>query len=199
MAWALQGPLHRFLRKNIMIETLPLAAPSSPARVFRMVQTSGERMAGSMPVWGNPTSAEEKLAQKLETVSLAKESKTVTFANALAEAENATPPKKEESFGFLDLLDVINPLQHLPVIGTIYRAVTGDEIKPAARIIGDTAFGGVVGAATAIADTAIEASTGKDVGGHVAGIFHPSPPSAELSGTTIALANLSQNEPSYNS
>lgn len=182
-----------------MIETSPSSALPSSARVFRMVQASGERMSGSVPVWGAPSSAEEKLAQKLEDVSLSKESKTVTFASALAEAENATPLKKEESFGFLDLLDVINPLQHLPVIGTIYRAVTGDEIKPAARIIGDTAFGGVVGAATAIADTVVEASTGKDVGGHVAGMFRSSPPSADLSGTTIALADLSRDEPSYNS
>jgi len=34
------------------------------------------------------------------------------------------------SFGavFHDLLDIVNPLQHLPVIGTLYRAITGDKL-----------------------------------------------------------------------
>lgn len=70
------------------------------------------------------------------------------------------------------------------------------NIKPAARIIGDTAFGGVVGAATAIADTVVEASTGRCRLGTLRAMFRPSPPSAELSGTTIALADLSRDEPS---
>ena len=30
-------------------------------------------------------------------------------------------------FSFHDLLDTINPLQHLPVVSTIYRAITGDR------------------------------------------------------------------------
>lgn len=54
-----------------MIETSPSSA-SLLSAVFRMVQASGERMAGSVPVWGAPSSAEEKLAQKLENVSFVK-------------------------------------------------------------------------------------------------------------------------------
>ena len=37
---------------------------------------------------------------------------------------------------FGDVLDVINPLQHIPVVSTIYRAITGDEISPGARVAG---------------------------------------------------------------
>jgi hypothetical protein len=61
----------------------------------------------------------------------------------------ATSPSAHWTFH--DLLHALNPLQHLPVIGMIYRAVTGDEIDPAVRIGGSfvTGFltGGPVGAA----------------------------------------------------
>lgn len=77
------------------------------------------------------------------------------------EAENT-----DHSFiGFIkDVIDVINPLQHIPVISAIYRHLTGDEIGPMARIAGDTLFGGPIGAALALADIASQQSTGKDIG-----------------------------------
>src|ERR1700744_2552102 len=67
-----------------------------------------------------------------------------------------------ESF-FHHILDVINPLQHLPVVGTIYRAITGEHIGPIEKIAGDGLYGGVWGAASAAADVAFEAITGKSV------------------------------------
>tara|TARA_B100000686_G_C16656971_1_gene898763 strand:+ start:414 stop:1271 length:858 start_codon:yes stop_codon:yes gene_type:complete len=73
----------------------------------------------------------------------------------------------EDGFSFGDMLDVINPLQHLPVISTIYRALTNDEIAPGPRLIGGAIFGGPFGFASAMANTAIEEATGKDVGEHV--------------------------------
>ena len=33
----------------------------------------------------------------------------------------------DDGFSFGDILDLINPLQHIPIVGTIYRAVTGDD------------------------------------------------------------------------
>jgi len=52
-----------------------------------------------------------------------------------------------EGFGegegfFSTLLDVINPLQHIPLVSTLYREITGDEISPSARILGGGLFGG---------------------------------------------------------
>src|SRR5215469_3674922 len=41
------------------------------------------------------------------------------------------------SFGFHDLLDTINPLQHIPVVSAIYRWLTGDTPGNVARIVGD--------------------------------------------------------------
>lgn len=40
---------------------------------------------------------------------------------------------------------VVNPLQHMPVVGRIYRAATGDDIPPAFKIAGSALFGGPIG------------------------------------------------------
>lgn len=73
----------------------------------------------------------------------------------------------KEGFSFGALLDIVNPLQHIPVVSTIYRAITGDTIGPAPRMMGGAIFGGVVGLIASAADSAIEAITGKDTGSHV--------------------------------
>ena len=43
-----------------------------------------------------------------------------------------------DGFTFLDFIDMINPLQHIPLVGSAYRELTGDEIDPASRVIGGT-------------------------------------------------------------
>jgi hypothetical protein len=76
------------------------------------------------------------------------------------------------SFG--DFLDLINPLQHIPVVSSVYRAITGDTINPVSRVAGDILYGGALGVfsalasgAGAIADSVMEAKTGKDMTGTV--------------------------------
>jgi hypothetical protein len=64
--------------------------------------------------------------------------------------------------GFLHhLWDIVNPLQHLPVIGTIYRAATGEHIGAVEKIAGDTLYGGLWGAVSSVAEVAFEGVTGK--------------------------------------
>jgi hypothetical protein len=75
-------------------------------------------------------------------------------------------------FGWDDFLDVINPLQHIPLINLAYRAVTGDEIYGAARLV-DMAFGPMAGASTAI-DLAFRDMTGESMASNaVAALFGP--------------------------
>lgn len=74
-----------------------------------------------------------------------------------------------DGFSFADLIDIINPLQQLPGIGTLYRAITGDAISPAARLAGGALFGGPVGLAAAGVDTAVEFASGQDIGATVMG------------------------------
>lgn len=72
-------------------------------------------------------------------------------------------PQVELSFG--DFLDVINPLQHIPIVSTIYRAITGDEIAGPARILGGFLFGGPIGLVVGIVNAVTaEVNDGRDVG-----------------------------------
>ncbi|NIY75112.1 hypothetical protein HED22_05595 [Thalassospira sp. HF15] len=73
----------------------------------------------------------------------------------------------EDGFEFTDVLDVINPLQHIPGVGMIYRSLTGDEIGNGARVAGGGLFGGVFGLAGAAIDAVVDAVTGDDTGSHV--------------------------------
>jgi len=69
-----------------------------------------------------------------------------------------------DGFDFKDVLDIINPLQHIPVVSSIYRAVTGDEMAPAPRAIGGAVYGGPIGLLAAVANSMVEAETGSDIG-----------------------------------
>lgn len=57
---------------------------------------------------------------------------------------------------FAEFLSALNPLHHLPVVGTIYRAATGETIQPALRVLGGAIVGGPVGALSAAVFAAIE-------------------------------------------
>ena len=76
-------------------------------------------------------------------------------------------PFGEDGLTFDDVLDVINPLHHLPIVGAIYRDITGDTISAASKVTGGALFGGPIGLAVAVADTVLEESSGQDAGGHV--------------------------------
>ena len=54
------------------------------------------------------------------------------------------------SMSFGDVLDMVNPLQHIPVVSSIYRAATGSTINPVSRVAGDALYGGVFGVASAV-------------------------------------------------
>lgn len=62
----------------------------------------------------------------------------------------------ENGFELSDLLDIINPLQHLPVISSIYRSLTGDDISAGARLTGGAIFGGPIGFASALVSSFVE-------------------------------------------
>ena len=76
-------------------------------------------------------------------------------------------PFGKEGFSFFDLIDVVNPLQHIPLIGTLYRGLTGDTIDPLPRIAGSTLFFGPVGAAFSTANVVLEEVSGQDAGEHI--------------------------------
>src|SRR5437879_5694065 len=62
----------------------------------------------------------------------------------------------KEGVTFHDVLEMFNPLQHLPIIGNIYREITGDDMKPGVRLIGGVLFGGPTGLVGAAINTVVE-------------------------------------------
>ena len=141
----------------------PAPAAARPRPVFRMAEN--DRMAGSVPVWDyRPDAAAAAVAPAAGEAGRT----PGTFAQALVDVpDSPAAGAAEEPFGFFDLLDMINPLQHIPILGTLYRNISGDEIKPVSRIIGGTLFGGPAGGASSLANVIIEHETGRDLAGNV--------------------------------
>jgi hypothetical protein len=102
--------------------------------------------------------------------------------------ESGFNPFGEDGFSFFDLIDVINPLQHIPVIGTLYREMTGDTLDPLPRIAGSTLFFGPAGAAFSTANVLLEETSGADLGDHVMAMLRDED-------STTNTAALSNNEP----
>jgi hypothetical protein len=99
-------------------------------------------------------------------------SSTVNRPTAVApQAEVGALTTVEANFSFRDFLGIINPLQHIPIVGSIYRAITGDVIAPAARVVGGALFGGPIGLMASVANAIMEQATGKDVGEQALALF----------------------------
>ncbi len=67
-------------------------------------------------------------------------------------------------FSFDDLLDLVNPLQHIPVVSAFYRDITGDQISAPAKIFGGALFGGPLGFVSSIVETVVSEIAGNDIG-----------------------------------
>jgi hypothetical protein len=89
----------------------------------------------------------------------------------IAEPQVQVPDRDETGLGFDDFLDVINPLQHLPVVGTIYRALSDDQIAPPAQIAGGALFGGLFGFLGALGSVIYEEIAGESVEDTVLSLF----------------------------
>jgi hypothetical protein len=82
------------------------------------------------------------------------------------------PSAKSEGVSFSDVLDAVNPLQHIPVVSSVYRAATGSSISAIAQIAGGALFGGLAGGVisgvvASVADVAVKEISGKNVAEHV--------------------------------
>lgn len=82
-----------------------------------------------------------------------------------------TTAAPDPGLGFEDLIDAVNPLQHLPVVSAVYREASGDGISLPSRLAGAFLFGGPTGLAGAVALTVFEEVTGDTILGHLSGLF----------------------------
>jgi hypothetical protein len=141
-------------------DTVPLQSQAS----LRMIKNP--RMGGSVPMWETASTAKEQTALRFADVLKAQKNPDTSLRLALIEEPAEGPPERptsEKPFGFGDLIDIINPLQHIPLIGTLYRNITGDEIRGSGRILGGALFGGPMGAASSMVNVLVEHDTGRDM------------------------------------
>ncbi|HAJ89919.1 MAG TPA: hypothetical protein DCM27_02730 [Rhodospirillaceae bacterium] len=143
----------------------PQTVQSPENKAFSMVSGKNDRMAGSVPVWKDVASFAENIADKGNVAG------------------------KDKSFGFADIVDIVNPLQHIPVVSNLYQSATGDTMGAIAQIVGGAIFGGPVGALVSAGFVAYHAAKESEVTGDP----------QLLAGTTIALADLRQGYKPYNS
>ena len=88
-------------------------------------------------------------------------------------------PDSDLSFG--DLIDVINPLHHIPVVANIYRGLTGDTISGPARVAGAALYGGPLGMLAGVVNAiAAEVNDGDPGDTLVAGLFGQESPDSDI-------------------
>ena len=105
-------------------------------------------------------------------------------------------PFGDDGFTFDDLIDVINPLQQLPIIGSLYRWLTGDQISPAARIAGGFLFGGPIGLAGSIGSLIVDGVMGGSTDQRVVtALLGPSPAGPEPAAAGPSLADAPAENP----
>ncbi len=112
---------------------------------------------------------------------------------ALANGDASSIPKGPSLFGdegmtVADFFGIINPLQHLPLVGALYRDLTGDTIKPGARVLGGMLFGGPMGMIGGAFNAAVENDIGTDPGGAFLALMRGKPLGGVAASPTLAAA-----------
>ena len=93
-----------------------------------------------------PTQAQHKLNSRAVDASIK------SFAGGKVDT-SATPTNLVEPT-WQDALDMVNPLQQIPIVGDIYRTLSGDRISGLARVVGGFMWGGITGGFAAAASAA---------------------------------------------
>jgi hypothetical protein len=104
----------------------------------------------------------------------------------------------QKGFQFHDLLDIVNPLQHLPVVSSIYRWITGDGIGNLPRVVGDALYGGPIGFVSGLLGVLVKEESGKDIGEHVIATLTGGSDSATGSTQAAAPAAVTDTSPTAN-
>lgn len=132
-----------------------------------------------------PSPAQAKIIASLnETI----ENRTANFSTSLKHVNTYAPQRndalnfdnKAAAFTFGDVIDVVNPLHHIPLVNVAYREWTGDELHPISGIIGGALYGGPVGAVTGTVNAVSKIQTGKDMGEHAMALFKSAPNEAVI-------------------
>ena len=119
------------------------------------------------------------------------ETRTKTDTATTDKATDTSTFLGEDGVTFSDFMDVVNPLQNIPVVSSYYRESTGDEASTMAKLAGGALYGGlfgvgaIAGFAASLVNTILENQTGKDVGGHVIAALQGTPSDSD-NGESVA-------------
>jgi hypothetical protein len=86
-----------------------------------------------------------------ESSAMTQNAIATTNAFGLVQPTDGGPPVRPDAaphpikVSFDQVLSAMNPLQHVPVVGRLYRAATGDDIPAPLKIMGAGIFGGPLG------------------------------------------------------
>ena len=136
------------------------------ARPTHLAQRSFEPRAAATER-ANRTSHASQTSQTSQASQFSQNDPSIAVSALKTQPTSKDQASNDDKFTFGDFIDVINPLQHLPVVGTLYRHFTGDEISSSSRIAGSTLFGGPLGFVLGAANAFVDNLTGRDVGEHV--------------------------------
>ena len=89
----------------------------------------------------------------------------------------------------MDFLDIINPLQHIPLVSNLYRNWSGDTIDPVPRVGGGALFGGPIGAIVSLLNVIVDETTCKDVGDHFLAFLGDEEPAQNPAEEAIEIAD----------
>ncbi len=120
---------------------------------------------------------------------------TVASAADVQDQAKTDGKTTDDGLTFADVLDTINPLQHLPIIGTIYRELTGSTLSPAARLIGGGIYGGPLGLVLSMVDATIQEGTGRDIGSNMLAVIKGDPLGKEAVNTIAKAKELDGKRP----
>ena len=159
----------------MQVTTLPPTGSAVKARPANFDPTAGAETPGQFDA-PLPRPAPEKKAGPV-----------VYDPTAGAESTGTSHQTEAAEGSFWDLLDVVNPLQHLPIVGALYRQVTGDTISGPARVMGGALYGGPLGMLAGVAETLFEQTAGADYGTQLAQLVTGAPTN-KTGATQLAMA-----------
>lgn len=93
-----------------------------------------------------------------------------------------------DGFTFDDVLDMVNPLQHVPVASKHYQEATGDTASEGATLVGGVVFGvltgGILGLVASLVNAAVRHDTGKDLTDHALALMEGESPTGPVESVT---------------
>ncbi|MBX9726842.1 MAG: hypothetical protein K2X09_06215 [Rickettsiales bacterium] len=106
-------------------------------------------------------------------------------------ADSASAVFGKDGLTFGDVLDAINPLNHIPIVSDIYSNLVGHKASAGSRLAGGALFGGPIGLVASLATLMFEEGTGGN--SPVEAVY------AALSGSDASSTQLAAHEPATHS